>query len=65
MVADSFPVDQYYANNPSELFEDSLDDLIIDTDNDVILEGKPSYLIAFKLIISTLMHPSPFTMRRI
>lgn len=40
MVADAFPVDQYYVQNPDHLFEHSLDDLIIDTDNDVILEGK-------------------------
>lgn len=40
MVADAFPVDQYYVLNPDHLFEHSLDDLIIDTDNDVILEGE-------------------------
>jgi DEAD/DEAH box helicase domain-containing protein len=40
MVADKFPVDQYYVQNPDNLFEHSLDDLIIDTDNEVILEGE-------------------------
>ena len=40
MVADPFPVDQHYVQNPDDLFEHTLDDLIIDTDNEVILEGK-------------------------
>jgi len=40
MVADPFPIDQHYVQNPDELFEHTLDDLIIDTDNEVILEGK-------------------------
>lgn len=40
MVADPFPVDQYYVENPDHLFEHSLDDLVIDTDNDVILESE-------------------------
>jgi DEAD/DEAH box helicase domain-containing protein len=40
MVADPFPIDQHYVQNPDDLFEHTLDDLIIDTDNEVILEGK-------------------------
>ncbi|KAJ3517789.1 hypothetical protein NLJ89_g269 [Agrocybe chaxingu] len=39
MVADPFPIDQYYVENPSELFDDSIDDLIVDTDNELILEA--------------------------
>ncbi|PPQ78161.1 hypothetical protein CVT25_015494 [Psilocybe cyanescens] len=40
MVADPFPIDQHFVNRPSDLFENSLNDLIIDTDNELILEGK-------------------------
>ncbi|CAA7267965.1 unnamed protein product [Cyclocybe aegerita] len=39
MVADPFPVDQHYIENPSELFDASIDDLIVDTDNELILEA--------------------------
>jgi DEAD/DEAH box helicase domain-containing protein len=39
MIADPFPVDQYYVTHPAELFESSLDDLVINVDNDVVLEG--------------------------
>ena len=39
MIADPFPVDQYYVAHPAELFESSLDDLVINVDNDVVLEG--------------------------
>ncbi|KDR81414.1 hypothetical protein GALMADRAFT_89308 [Galerina marginata CBS 339.88] len=39
MIADPFPVDQHFVSNPSELFEDSLEDLIIDMDNEIILEA--------------------------
>ena len=39
MIADPFPIDQYYVAHPAELFESSLDDLVINMDNDVVLEG--------------------------
>lgn len=39
MIADPFPIDQYYVAHPAELFESSLDDLVINIDNDVVLEG--------------------------
>ncbi|PPQ63182.1 hypothetical protein CVT24_005727 [Panaeolus cyanescens] len=39
LIADPFPIDQYYVNNPSELFDNSLDDLIVDLDNDLVLEA--------------------------
>ncbi|KAF8810709.1 DEAD/H helicase [Phlegmacium glaucopus] len=38
MVADPFPIDQYYVAHPAELFESSLDDLVVNVDNDVVLE---------------------------
>ena len=39
MVAEPFPIDQYFIQHPSELFENYLDDLIVDVDNELILEG--------------------------
>jgi len=39
MVADGFPIDQHFVNHPEELFGTSLDDLILDIDNEMILEG--------------------------
>jgi len=42
MIADPFPIDQYYVAHPAELFESSLDDLVINVDNDVVLEGMGS-----------------------
>ncbi len=48
MVVDPFPVDQHYVQNPDDLFEHTLDDLIIDTDNEVILEGE---LVLFPILL--------------
>ena len=39
LVADSFPVDQYFAKNPNELFDAPYDDLVIDLENKHLLEG--------------------------
>lgn len=39
MIADSFPVDQYYVSHPEELFDSKIDDLIIETENKIILEA--------------------------
>ncbi|KAF9052741.1 P-loop containing nucleoside triphosphate hydrolase protein [Panaeolus papilionaceus] len=39
LVADPFPLDQYYVNHPNELFDSPLDDLIVDLDNDMVLEA--------------------------
>ncbi|KAI0928397.1 hypothetical protein AcW1_005652 [Taiwanofungus camphoratus] len=38
-VADSFPVDQHYVNNPDELFDKHMNDLVIDLESKVILES--------------------------
>lgn len=38
-IAEGLPIDQYYLNNPNELFDKDTDDLIIDLDNKIILEG--------------------------
>lgn len=40
LVADPFSVDQYYVNHPEELFGQTLEDLVIDIENPVILEGE-------------------------
>jgi ATP-dependent helicase YprA (DUF1998 family) len=60
MVADPFPIDQHFVQNPSELFENSLDDLILDVDNDLILEG--CSLLLFRYAISHAHLLSTFTM---
>lgn len=39
MIADPFPIDQHFVQNPSDLFDNSLDDLILDVDNELVLEG--------------------------
>jgi DEAD/DEAH box helicase domain-containing protein len=39
MVAEPSPIDQYFIQHPSELFENSVDDSIVDMDNELILEG--------------------------
>ncbi|KIK63733.1 hypothetical protein GYMLUDRAFT_222021 [Collybiopsis luxurians FD-317 M1] len=38
-IAEGFPIDQYYLNNPDELYDKASDDLVIDLDNKIILEG--------------------------
>ncbi|KAJ4480369.1 P-loop containing nucleoside triphosphate hydrolase protein [Lentinula edodes] len=38
-IAEGLPIDQYYLNNPNELFDKDTDDLIIDLDNKIILEA--------------------------
>ncbi|KIK06641.1 hypothetical protein K443DRAFT_129904 [Laccaria amethystina LaAM-08-1] len=39
LIADSFPIDQYYVSHPEELFDSKIDDLIIETENKIILEA--------------------------
>ncbi|KXN90485.1 Putative ATP-dependent helicase HRQ1 [Leucoagaricus sp. SymC.cos] len=39
LVADPFPIDQYYVNHPEELFEQAMEDLVLDLDSPVILEA--------------------------
>ncbi|KAJ7632232.1 P-loop containing nucleoside triphosphate hydrolase protein [Roridomyces roridus] len=39
LVAECLPVDQYYVNNPQELFEGKMDDLVVDLDNKILLEA--------------------------
>lgn len=51
MIADPFPVDQYYVAHPAELFESSLDDLVINVDNDVVLEGMGDEYIRISWLI--------------
>jgi ATP-dependent helicase YprA (DUF1998 family) len=38
-VAESLPVDQYYVNNPQKLLDGQVDELIVDLDNKILLEG--------------------------
>ncbi|KAI0736617.1 P-loop containing nucleoside triphosphate hydrolase protein [Fomitopsis betulina] len=38
-VADQFPTDQHYVQNPSELFDKPMSELVIDLDSKVILEA--------------------------
>ena len=38
-VAQNLPVDQYFVENPEELFDGQTDDLVIDLQSDEILEG--------------------------
>ncbi|KAJ4488352.1 DEAD/H helicase [Lentinula aciculospora] len=38
-IAEGLPIDQYYLNNPSELFDKITDNLIVDLDNEIILEA--------------------------
>lgn len=66
MVADPFPIDQHFVKNPSDLYENVLDDLVLDLENDVIEEGKLSPEFSHSpevLIIITFQ--SSLTMRRI
>ncbi|KAG9046660.1 hypothetical protein FS837_003907 [Tulasnella sp. UAMH 9824] len=39
MVADNFPLDQHFVQNPNEIWDSPMADLIVDLDNDVIMEG--------------------------
>ena len=39
LVADTLPIDQYYLNNPDELFDKPTEELIIDLESKVILES--------------------------
>ncbi|KAH7919907.1 P-loop containing nucleoside triphosphate hydrolase protein [Leucogyrophana mollusca] len=39
LVADGLPLDQHYVNNPDELFDKAVDDLMVDLDSEVILEA--------------------------
>lgn len=49
-MADSFAIDRHYVNNPNELFDQQLDDLLVDLDNKIVLEGK---LIVIILLLAT------------
>ena len=39
MVADNFPLDRFYVQNPNDLFERTTDDLAVDLESKVILEA--------------------------
>ncbi|KAG6874311.1 hypothetical protein C0995_001536 [Termitomyces sp. Mi166 len=45
LVADTYPIDQYYVAHPEELLERSNDDLIIDTESKPMLEGNAAALV--------------------
>ena len=47
LVAESFAVDQYYANHPEELFDGKLDELMVDVDSKVVLEGASMFSVRF------------------
>lgn len=38
-MPEPFAVDQYYANHPEELFDAKLDELLVEIDSKVVLEG--------------------------
>ncbi|KAJ7756837.1 P-loop containing nucleoside triphosphate hydrolase protein [Mycena maculata] len=38
-VAECLPIDQHYVNNPQELFEGNIEDLVVDLDNSILLEA--------------------------
>ena len=40
LLTEPFAVDQYYANHPDELFDKKLDELMVDVDSRVVLEGR-------------------------
>ncbi|TDL27249.1 DEAD/H helicase [Rickenella mellea] len=39
MVADTLPLDQHYVDNPNELFDKSVEDLVVDLESKVVLEA--------------------------
>ncbi|KAG6849336.1 hypothetical protein H0H93_009302 [Arthromyces matolae] len=46
LVADPFPIDQYYIEHPEELFDRAADDLLVDLESKPLLEGwcsRPSH----------------------
>lgn len=45
LVADSYPIDQYYVTHPEELYEKPNDELAIDLDNKPLLEGTATVLV--------------------
>lgn len=49
-VADPLPVDQYYMRNPLELFNNVTDDLVVDLDSHVILEGIETILLSCRFL---------------
>ena len=53
-VADPVPIDQYYVKNPGQLFEKVSDDLIVDLESKVILEGRT-------MVTSTSFPLTPFS----
>lgn len=38
-VAERFPIDQHYVQNPNELFDKAADDLVVDLESKVVLEA--------------------------
>ncbi len=53
MIADPYPIDQHFVQNPSDLFDNSLDDLILDVDNELVLEGRD--LVSLSFVLSALI----------
>lgn len=63
MVADPFPIDQHFVKNPSDLYENVLDDLILDLENDVIEEGKFSEVSHLGKVLIVIISQSPLAVR--
>jgi DEAD/DEAH box helicase domain-containing protein len=58
LVATGYPLDQYYVKNPSELFDGTTDDLVIDLDNKFILEGEFTSFFDFYHVEPNFCHPT-------
>lgn len=61
-VADPFPIDQHYVDNPGELFEQRSDDLVIDLESKVLLEGKRQLKLVWEFLTKCCTTNSPSTM---
>jgi hypothetical protein len=59
LVADPFSIDQHFIQHPSELFENSLDDLVVDIDNELILEGIKLLWLIFHAEMTFWSSPPP------
>lgn len=62
-VADPFPIDEHYVDNPRELFEQRSDDLVIDLESKMLLEGKRQLKLVWEFLTKCFTTDSPSTMR--
>lgn len=44
LILESAPLDSYYFTNPDELYDQDTDDLVVDLESKIILEGDPASL---------------------